>query len=143
MIETLLFFTIFSGFLVSLLGLREMDKRHGYYPVVVSYVHRFLRCFIPIITQHLNFLELLSILLTHFYFHVWFRLIPAYMFVILFWTNIFPHMSSGPVWYVNQLGNTCPSYWWTNLLFINNFWPTQLAKEVNCRSFFVPLYSVI
>ncbi|EDV25543.1 uncharacterized protein TRIADDRAFT_55740 [Trichoplax adhaerens] len=92
-------FFFISGFLVSLLSLREMDKRGGKFPVITSYIHRFL------------------------------RIVPTYMFVILIWTNVMPHLSSGPLWYVNQQGNACTSYWWTNLLFINNFWPTQLAKE--------------
>eukprot|EP00111_Clytia_hemisphaerica_P024059 TCONS_00070940-protein len=53
------------------------------------------------------------------------RLLPAYMFVILFYTYIFPHMSSGPFWFPHREDSSqvsaCKKYWWSNLLFVNEF----------------------
>lgn len=49
-----------------------------------------------------------------------------YSFVIFFYATVVPHMGSGPLWYkmVAETGQ-CRKYWWTNLLFINNFHPTE------------------
>jgi hypothetical protein len=58
------------------------------------------------------------------------------MFVIWFYTTLDPHLNKGPLWYTHQLGNPCNKYWWTNLLYINNFYPKQLIQEVrrcNCN----------
>lgn len=40
---------------------------------------------------------------------------------------------SGPFSYVvqsEQFQQPCKDYWWTNLLYINNFYPTGMAEEV-------------
>ncbi|RMX37080.1 hypothetical protein pdam_00020043 [Pocillopora damicornis] len=55
------------------------------------------------------------------------RLTPTYMFVLLFFDKMTPFLGEGPMWYTLQAGNTCGSYWWTNLLYINNFYPTKFS----------------
>ena len=72
---------------------------------------------------------------------VLFRLTPSYMFVILFYSNLYAFLGEGPLWYGSQVRTPCDSYWWTNLLYINNFHPFSLLKEVgHCFCLFVFLY---
>ena len=56
-----------------------------------------------------------------------FRLTPPYMFALLFYNNIFFYLISGPQAPQSREeedGGSCNKYWWTNLLYINNFHPT-------------------
>ena len=53
------------------------------------------------------------------------------MFVILFYANLTPFLGEGPLWYGIQKKTPCHDYWWTNLLYINNFYPKTLVKEVS------------
>jgi hypothetical protein len=43
--------------------------------------------------------------------------------LILFTIHIYPLLGSGPEWNstVNSQAQNCEKYWWTNLLFIQNF----------------------
>ena len=62
-----------------------------------------------------------------------FRLTPSYGFSILFYLYLMPLIGKGPMWStvtVNTLAKPCDDYWWTNLLYINNFYPTKLEKGV-------------
>ena len=52
------------------------------------------------------------------------------MFVILFFDKLVGFFGQGPFWYMFQNRPYCDKYWWTNLLYINNFYPKSLAKEV-------------
>lgn len=92
-------FFFLSGLLVAYLGFRRMDKNNGRLP------------------------------LFQFYFHRFWRLTPSYMFVILFYHNLMKFLGDGPFWYGIQQPTTCGKYWWTNLLYINNFHPNSLTKE--------------
>ncbi|XP_043465576.1 nose resistant to fluoxetine protein 6-like [Leptopilina heterotoma] len=51
------------------------------------------------------------------------RLLPLYMFVTLGYATIFYRLGSGPFWesIMGFTRNSCSSYWWTNLFFINNY----------------------
>ena len=51
------------------------------------------------------------------------RLTPSYMFVIMFWTTIYKFFGNSPNWYSQVSNSNCENYWWTNMLYINNFWP--------------------
>ncbi|GFT51418.1 nose resistant to fluoxetine protein 6, partial [Nephila pilipes] len=55
------------------------------------------------------------------------RLTPPFMFVIAC-VYLIPHLGSGPVWketVVDGLTEKCKTYWWANLLYINNFLPNS------------------
>lgn len=99
-------FFFLSGALVSYLTLREMDRRKGIFrfPVLTYYIHRYL------------------------------RLTMVYAFLLFFWWLLTIHFGNGPGW-VNGLGEgspaykSCEKYWWTNLLYINNFHPWSLGDE--------------
>ncbi|EDO47332.1 predicted protein, partial [Nematostella vectensis] len=86
------------GLLVAYLSFRHMEKKDG----------------------KLNLFQ--------FYFHRFWRLTPSYMFVILFYDKMMGFLGDGPMWYLQQEPNTpCNKYWWTNLLYINNFYPTNFG----------------
>ena len=59
------------------------------------------------------------------------RISPLYYFEVFFWFKILPHMGYGPNWYWRARHN-CDEYWWTNLLYINNFYPRDM--EDSCLS---------
>ncbi|KRX99763.1 Nose resistant to fluoxetine protein 6, partial [Trichinella pseudospiralis] len=78
-----------------------------------------------------------------FYIRRAIRLVPVYVVLLGFVALLFKHVGDGPLWtgsipsFSSQLG--CESSWWTNLLFINNFfgqenpcmgWTWFLAVEV-------------
>ena len=55
------------------------------------------------------------------------------MFVILFWNNIFPYTIFGPLasrYQTDAHFEKCNKFWWSNLLFINNFWPEIFTDGV-------------
>ena len=95
-------FFFLSGLLVSYLTLREMNRKNGF-PFLSYYLHRFL------------------------------RLTPTYMFVLFFLWALSMHVGNGPTYQYNmQFASTfqnCKSYWWTNLLYINNLHPSDSNKE--------------
>eukprot|EP00026_Physarum_polycephalum_P002087 Phypoly_transcript_02091.p1 GENE.Phypoly_transcript_02091~~Phypoly_transcript_02091.p1 ORF type:complete len:662 (+),score=60.51 Phypoly_transcript_02091:96-2081(+) len=66
-----------------------------------------------------------------FYFHRYWRLTPVYGFIILAYTTLTPFMIYGPFSYLYRGSKTdlCDKYWWTNLLYINNFYPKDSAQQ--------------
>jgi len=60
------------------------------------------------------------------------RLTPAYAFCILMSVTLWPKFGEGPLWpeVVRPLSENCRKYWWSNLLYINNFYPSTEAKQV-------------
>ena len=54
------------------------------------------------------------------------------MFVLLFWNKLTVFLGEGPNWLNYQSDEACDKYWWTNLLYINNFYPTKLGASVSC-----------
>ena len=94
-------FFFLSGLLVSYLTLREMKRRNGCFPFLTYYLHRYL------------------------------RLTPTYMFVLFFIWALSIYMGNGPTFQSNMqaVSGYCKSYWWTNLLYINNFHPSDFSKE--------------
>jgi len=55
------------------------------------------------------------------------------MFVILIWTNVYPYMFTGPLAKQTRLHGDkgqCAKYWWTNMLYINNFYPEEMGETV-------------
>lgn len=60
----------------------------------------------------------------YLYFHRLYRILPAYMFVLFLMWAFLKYMGNGPLWAsADQFNDQCPDYWWTNLLFLNNFIP--------------------
>ena len=95
-------FFYISGFLVAYLTFREMQRRNGSFPFLTYYLHRIL------------------------------RLTPTYMFVLFFYWLLTHHLAKGPrvpsvVGPGSDQYEKCSSYWWTNLLYINNFYPTDFG----------------
>jgi len=66
--------------------------------------------------------------LLYYYVHRYLRLTPVLGFWILVWWAIPRYISGGPLRGIMQQGTTC-SYWWTNLLYIQNFYPTSFINE--------------
>ncbi len=58
------------------------------------------------------------------------RLTPVYMFCLLFFAKLTRFLGDGPLWYAMQEETPCDKYWWTNLLYINNFYPTSMNNTV-------------
>ena len=66
-----------------------------------------------------------------YYFHRVWRILPLYSFLLFLYGTLSPVLSNGPAWfaYKHEVARTLP-YFWTNLLFINNFYP---APELQVR----------
>ena len=93
-------FFFLSGLLTAYLTLREMYRRKGRFPFLPFYIHRYL------------------------------RLTPSIAFVLFFFMFMTVHLSDGPYYSLtldsaSTYYNNCRSYWWTNLLYINNFYPSN------------------
>nr|XP_054763748.1 nose resistant to fluoxetine protein 6-like [Lytechinus pictus] len=59
-----------------------------------------------------------------FYIHRYIRLTPTLALLILVLTFVLPNLNQGPVWFkYDQTLGFCKNYWWTDLLYINNFVP--------------------
>ena len=93
-------FFLISGVLVAYLTLREMKKK-GRFPFLHFYIHRYL------------------------------RITPTYAFVLFFSWAMMDHFAISPivVTLAPELFRTCKQYWWTNLLYINNFYPWRQEEE--------------
>lgn len=63
-----------------------------------------------------------------FYVHRLLRLSPAYYLVMLFSFKVLPYIGSGPIWYLPDVSR-CENYWWTNVLYINNFYPVVYSDQ--------------
>jgi peptidoglycan/LPS O-acetylase OafA/YrhL len=91
-----------SGLLMSYLTLVELNKRKGKMPLmgwVFIYIHRY------------------------------FRILPLYVFCLLTYMYLVPPLGSGPLWsQIRNMTLDCEQYWWTNLLFINNFVPDGVGN---------------
>ncbi|XP_068081147.1 nose resistant to fluoxetine protein 6 [Anabrus simplex] len=55
------------------------------------------------------------------------RIMPVYMLVVWFHTSLLSQLGSGPFWKaaVHKEEQRCIKYWWTNLIFIHNYWDPQ------------------
>ena len=87
---------VLSGLLLSYMSFKEMDRRQGKFSFTIFYVHRLL------------------------------RLSPAYYLAMLLYFKLLPHVGSGPLWFFMDDVSHCEKYWWTNMLYINNFYPLSM-----------------
>ena len=92
-------FFVLSGFLLSYLSIKGMDRHEGKFQFMTFYVHRLL------------------------------RLSPAYYLVVLISFKLLPHVASGPLWVFMDEVSHCEKYWWTNFLYINNFYPLSISNS--------------
>lgn len=75
----------------------------------------------------------------NYFLHRYWRLTPIYAFCIMIFTTLYTLTLSGPfsLLALNPAGpfytpwQECRKYWWSNLLYINNFYPNYGA-EMNC-----------
>ncbi|GFU13155.1 nose resistant to fluoxetine protein 6 [Nephila pilipes] len=84
-------FFVLSGFLVAYLFFQQFAKSKGKIPWIYFYVHRYI------------------------------RLTPVYMMFLAFYTTLTGYLSSGPLWNYKDTDPNCQTYWFWNLLYINNF----------------------
>ena len=95
-------FFFLSGVLVAYLTLRDMARKKGKFSILMYYIHRYL------------------------------RLTPTLAFVMFFAWFLTLHLADGP-YYQQNVGvdslwyQGCAKYWWTNLLYINNLYPTNAS----------------
>ena len=78
----------------------------------------------------------------YFYLRRLVRLIPFNLFMIMFGMFIIPNIGGGPIWYTydSQVVAQCRKYWWTNALFINNFYPAKFEDKCMGWNWFIPVY---
>eukprot|EP01097_Dermamoeba_algensis_P005265 TRINITY_DN3341_c0_g1_i1.p1 TRINITY_DN3341_c0_g1~~TRINITY_DN3341_c0_g1_i1.p1 ORF type:complete len:724 (+),score=220.57 TRINITY_DN3341_c0_g1_i1:71-2242(+) len=67
-----------------------------------------------------------------FYFHRIWRLTPVYMFVVFLTITVEPQWLMGPNSVAMNEADSCKKYWWTNLLYINNFYPSSEQGVAAC-----------
>ena len=67
------------------------------------------------------------------YLHRLMRILPLYTFCLLLWWKIGVMLGSGPIWYHwEDYIVRCNSFWWTNLLFVNNLMPYMNTDTEEC-----------
>lgn len=67
----------------------------------------------------------------YYFLHRYWRITPLYAYTLLIFLVLFTYMTAGPfAWMssnpygaVYHIASSCRSYWWSNLLYINNFYP--------------------
>jgi len=64
------------------------------------------------------------------YVHRYLRLTPVMAFWLLLFFKLTPHLSDGPFWqdYVHSVVDKCDGSWWSQLLYIQNFYPWDSDK---------------
>jgi len=73
------------------------------------------------------------------YVHRFLRITPVYMFCLLFWWTLQPYMGIGPVWIkiTDRFNDDCEDYWYTNLLYVNNFVPNWKTSSCLGQSWYL------
>ena len=99
-------FFFLSGVLATYLTLREMARRKGSFPILMYYIHRYL------------------------------RLTPTLVFVMFFAWFLTVHLADGPIYNRtvgegSAFYEGCEKYWWTNILYINNLYPVSSKGCMN------------
>ncbi|KAL4237446.1 hypothetical protein ACF0H5_002163 [Mactra antiquata] len=74
----------------------------------------------------------------YFVLHRYWRLTPLYAFILCYYTFLMIYTISGPLSFLLNVGenegfmDNCKSYWWTNLLYINNMYPDYGDPRSTC-----------
>lgn len=60
------------------------------------------------------------------------RLTPSYVLVLVFYATAMQSLGSGPLWKATTLPEVeaCQRWWWTNLLYVNNYVPAQPSERM-------------
>ena len=74
--------------------------------------------------------------LIKFYAHKFVHVVPIYFFAVFFFYKIFLHVARGPNWNFREI-HQCGDYWWTNIIFINNFYPTEIRDTCYTATWFI------
>ena len=100
-------FFVLSGLLLSYLTMKEMKRNQGKFTFISFYLHRLL------------------------------RLSPAYYLVVVLYFKLFPYIGSGPFWLFKDEVDNCEKYWWTDILYINNFYPASYTDMCYVLSWYL------
>ncbi|XP_065899321.1 nose resistant to fluoxetine protein 6-like [Dysidea avara] len=73
-----------------------------------------------------------------FYVHKFVHVVPIYYFMLFFFYKIFLHVAHGTNWNFREI-HQCDDYWWTNALFINNFYPTEVHDTCYTATWFIAI----
>jgi len=94
-------FFLMAGFLLAYLTIAQLKAKRGRMNWFVFIIHRFI------------------------------RMIPIYWFALFNFLLLLRYIGSGPQWplYGDANGVGCQTYWWSNMIFLNNFFP---AHEFSC-----------
>lgn len=66
------------------------------------------------------------------YFHRYLRLTPLLLVCVAVSMTIFRYFGSGPLWPLYRLAveDNCRKYWWSTLLYIQNYWnPDDMVRK--------------
>lgn len=126
--HTFIFASIMGG--VNPMKLEEWVKRYGF--MVVSNAYFCVDSFFVLSGLLVTYLTLSKMKKKDgrihwllFYFHRYWRLTPVLAVTMLFYLYITPYFGHGPYAQIASERPLCPKYWWTNLLYINNFYPVE------------------
>ena len=75
-----------------------------------------------------------------------FRITPTLMFVILLQAKIVPLVDKSPLWFTVTNDQSCKDYWWTNLLYMNNFHPSntyQDSVKIKIKCFIIIIKNIV
>ena len=73
-----------------------------------------------------------------------YSLTPTYAIALLIYWQLMPYFADGPLWMALYDDKQCDHYWWTNLLYINNFHPDYSNMVSNMdRDFEIKLYEFL
>ncbi|XP_066933867.1 nose resistant to fluoxetine protein 6-like isoform X1 [Clytia hemisphaerica] len=65
--------------------------------------------------------------LLRYYLHRYIRLTASYLYLIFFVVYLYPLLGNGVRW-IGTPEKNCHNMWWTNILYINNIYPTDASK---------------
>jgi len=68
------------------------------------------------------------------------RLWPMYAATLLLFWGVVKHLGDGPIFwsFVDKFVNTCDKYWWSHLIFINNFYPGKDTDKCITWTWYLP-----
>lgn len=70
-----------------------------------------------------------------------FKLLPFNVFALMFAMYFAPQLGDGPYYAkIEQALEPCKTYWWTNVLYINNFYPANYADKCMPQTWFLACF---